>query len=35
MVQGFYSDTPHIEVYVLEANKILKFINDNLPNITK
>lgn len=35
MVQGFYSDTPHIEVFVLEANKILKFIDDKLPNITK
>lgn len=35
MVQGFHSDAPHIDVYVLEANKILKFINNNLPNITK
>lgn len=35
MVQGFHSDTPHIDVYVLEANKILKFINNNLPNTTK
>lgn len=35
MVQGFYSDTPHIEVFVLEADKILRFINSNLPNITK
>ena len=33
MVQGGYSDTPHIEVFVLEANKILKFIDNNLPNI--
>lgn len=35
MVQGFYSDTPHIEVFVLEAHKILKFIDNNLPNINK
>lgn len=35
MVQGFYSNTPHIEVNVLRADKILKFINKNLPNITK
>lgn len=35
MVQGFYSDTPHIEVFVLEADKIVKFININLPDITK
>lgn len=35
MVQGFYSDNPHIEVSVLEANSILKFINKNLPEITK
>ena len=35
MVQGFYSDTPHIEVSVLEANKIINFINNNLPNINK
>ena len=35
MVQGFYSDIPHIEVNVLKADKILKFINKNLPNITK
>lgn len=35
MVQGFYSDTPHIEVSVLEADKIISFINNNLPNINK
>lgn len=35
MVQGFYSDTPHIEVFVLEADKIVKFININLPDIAK
>ena len=35
MVQGFYSDTPHIEVSVLEANKIISFINNNLPDINK
>ena len=35
MVQGFYADTPHIEVFVLEADKIVKFINSYLPNITK
>ena len=35
MVQGFYSDSPHIEVNVLKADKILKFINKNLPNISK
>lgn len=35
MVQGFYSDTPHIEVSVLEADKIINFINNNLPNINK
>ncbi len=35
MVQGFYSDTPHIEVFVLEADKIINFINNNLPNINK
>ena len=35
MVQGFYSDTPHIEVSVLEADKIMSFINNNLPNINK
>lgn len=34
MVQGFYSDMPHIEVSVLEADKILKIINKNLPDIT-
>ena len=34
MVQGFYSDTPHIEVSVLEAGKILEFIDNQLPNIT-
>lgn len=35
MVQGFYSNTPHIEVSVLEADKIISFINNNLPNINK
>lgn len=35
MVQGFYSDTPHIEVSILEADKIISFINNNLPNINK
>ena len=35
MVQGFYSDTPYIEVSVLEADKIIKFIDNELPNITK
>lgn len=35
MVQGFYSDTPRIEVSVLEADKIINFINNNLPNINK
>lgn len=35
MIQGFYSDTPHIEVSVLEADKIISFINNNLPNINK
>lgn len=35
MVQGFYSDTPHIEVSVLEADKIINFINNNLPDINK
>ncbi len=35
MVQGFYSDTPHIEVSVLEADKIISFINNNLPDINK
>ena len=35
MVQGFYSDNPHIEVNVLKADKILKLINKNLPNITR
>lgn len=35
MVQGFYSDTPHIEVSVLEADKIINFINNKLPNINK
>lgn len=35
MVQGFYSDIPHIEVNVLKADKILKFINKKLPNIDK
>lgn len=35
MVQGFYSDTPHIKVSVLEANDILDFIDFKLPNISK
>lgn len=35
MVQGFYSDTPYIEVSVLEADKIISFINNNLPDINK
>ena len=35
MVQGFYSYIRHIEVNVLKADKILKFINKNLPNITR
>ena len=35
MVQGFYSDIPHIEVSVLEADKIINFIDYNLPNISK
>lgn len=35
MVQGFYSDIPHIEVNVLKADKILKFIGKNLPNISR
>lgn len=35
MAQGFYSDTPHIEVSVLKANEIINFINNNLPNINK
>ena len=35
MVQGFYSDTPHIQVSVLEADKIIKFIDNELPNIPK
>ena len=35
MVQGFYSDIPHIEVSVLEADKIINFIDSNLPNINK
>ena len=35
MVQGFCSDIPHIEVNVLKADKILKFINKKLPNIDK
>ena len=34
MVQGFYSDIPHIEVSVLEADKIINFIDYNLPNIS-
>ena len=34
MVQGFYSDTPHIEVFVLEADKILEYINNKLPDIS-
>ncbi len=35
MIQGFYSDIPHIEVSVLEADKIINFIDSNLPNISK
>ena len=35
MVQGFYSAIPHIEVSVLEADKIINFIDSNLPNISK
>lgn len=35
MVQGFYSDMSHIEVSVLEADKIINFIDYNLPNISK
>ena len=35
MVQGFYSDIPHIEVSVLETAKIINFIDSNLPNISK
>lgn len=35
MVQGFYSEIPHIEVSVLEADKIIKFIDNQLPYITK
>ena len=35
MVQGFYSGLPHIEVSVLEADKIINFIDSNLPNISK
>ncbi len=35
MVQGFYSDTPYIEVSILEADKIIEFINNNLPDINK
>lgn len=35
MVQGLYSDTSYIEVSVLEADKIIKFIDNELPNITK
>ena len=35
MVQGFYSDIPHIEVFVLQADKILEFINNKLPDINK
>lgn len=35
MVQGFYSDTPYIEVSILEADKIIKLIDNELPNITK
>ena len=33
MVQGFYSDIPHIEVSVLEADKIINFIDSNFPNM--
>lgn len=32
MVQGFYSDTPHIEVFVLEADKILQLISMHIPS---
>lgn len=35
MVQGFYSDIPYIEVSVLEADKIINFIDSKLPNISK
>ena len=35
MVQGFYSDTPYIEVSVLEGDKIISFINNSLPDINK
>ena len=35
MVQGFYSDLPRIEVSVLETDKIINFIDSNLPNISK
>lgn len=35
MVQGFYSESPHVEVSVLEADEILKFIDNKLPNINK
>ena len=35
MVQGVSSSIPHIEVYVLKADTILKFIEKNLPNISK
>lgn len=35
MVQGFYSEIPHIEVSILEADKIIDFVNSNLPNINK
>lgn len=35
MVQGLYSDKPHIEVSILEADQILKFIDKQIPNIGK
>ena len=35
MVQGFYSEIPHIEVSILEADKIIEFIDSQLPNISK
>ena len=35
MVQGFYCDIPHIEVSILEADEILNYINNHLPDINK
>ena len=35
MVQGFFSEIPHIEVSVLEADNILNYIDNILPNIYK